>query len=566
MRTRGRIAFLTPAVFLAAILMSGSACSRGRGDPEEVLTGTVTSAEEGHMEGVLVSAKSEQRPITVTVVTDSRGRFSFPQDHLETGNYNISIRATGYELDRPIRVTVSANSTSTADLHLKKVNDFSLQLTSAEWLMSMPGSDNNKSALYRCVACHDLTPIMQSRYDEKTWPETIQKMQTFVPPSVQTSPVKNPEPPPAGGVDPEFVKFLASINLNRRTTWPFQLRKFPRPKGAQTRVIITEYNLPGPSLPHDAAVGHDGFIYYDDFQRPLIGRLDPKTGQTKEWNLPVLRPGYPEGLLTIKIDKNGDAWIPRFFQGCSLIRMNTKTEQMTTWSVPPQFNGNESRCGHVALGAPDGTIWMSDSGGRRMFKFDPATGAFQAFNSFPSYSLPKNAVSIETAGKKSTGHRTYGIGVDSKGNGYFADIAGGTIGEVDAKTGAVTLHPTPTPDSGPRRTFMDSTDHYWFGENYASKVGMFDTATKEIKEWVPPVPWNGAYPVARDRNGDVWTVGMSTDYVYRLNPTTGAFTYYLLPTLSANLRRVDIDNSTTPLAVWVAEVHQGKLAKIEPLQ
>jgi streptogramin lyase len=59
---------------------------------------------------------------------------------------------------------------------------------------------------------------------------------------------------------------------------------------------------------------------------------------------------------------------------------------------------------------------------------------------------------------------------------------------------------------------------------------------------------------------------MSTDYVYRLNPTTGAFTYYLLPTLSANLRRVDIDNSVTPLAVWVAEVHRGKLAKIEPLQ
>ena len=69
---------------------------------------------------------------------------------------------------------------------------------------------------------------------------------------------------------------------------------------------------------------------------------------------------------------------------------------------------------------------------------------------------------------------------------------------------------------------------------------------------------------AHDPDGDVWTVGMSTDYIYRLNPDTGAFIEYLLPTLSANLRKIDADNSATPVTIWVAEVHQGKLAKIEP--
>jgi len=552
-----------PFFCLAVLIANGS--SRGSGPSNQALSGTVTSVQEGRMEGVLVSAKSEQRPITVTVVTDADGRYSFARDHLQPGRYKLSIRATGYELAQPVHVAIGQNGTATTDLRLRPVADFSRQLTSAEWLVSMPGREENKSTLYRCVACHDLTPIVQSRYDEKSWPGTIERMQTFVPASVLTAPVENPEPPPPGRPDPQFVKFLASINLDGRTTWPFHLRKFPRPKGAETRVVITEYDLPGPSLPHDAAVGHDGFIYYDDFQRPLVGRLDPHTGQAKEWALPILRPGFPEGLLSIKIDNNGDLWIPRFFQGCTLIRMNTKTEQMTTWTVPAKYNGPESRCGHVALGAPDGTVWMSDSGGRRMFRLHPDSGAFETFNSFPGNSLPEGAVSIETAGRKSTGHRTYGIGVDSKGNGYFADIAGGTIGEIDAHTGHVTLHPTPTPDSGPRRTFMDNEDHYWFGENYASKVGMYDTNTKQMREWVPPVPWNGAYPVVRDGNGDVWTVGMSTDYVYRLNPTTGAFTFYLLPTLRANLRRVDIDNSVSPLAVWTAEVHRGKLAKIEPL-
>jgi virginiamycin B lyase len=517
------------------------------------------------MEGVLVSAKRSGSTITVTVVSDAGGHYSFPADRLSDGTYQLSIRAAGYQLTSASTVNIPKDGSATADLSLTRTTNLAPQLTSAEWLMSAPGKDSDKGTLYRCVACHDLAPVMQSRYDKNSWPATLQRMETWVPPSVLTSPVRTPTLPAPQPADKKFAQYLASINLNRRTKWPFELRTFERPKGAAAKVIITEYDLPGNlSLPHDAVVGHDGFIWYNDFQRALVGRLDPKTGETKEWNLPILKPGFPEGLLTIKIDKDGNAWIPRFFQGCTLVKLDTKTEKFTTWTVPEKYNGPESRCAHVALGAPDGTIWMSDSGARRMFKFYPKTGQFQAYDSFPGYTVDKNAPSIETAGRKSKGHRTYGIGVDSKGNGYFADIAGGTIGEVDAKTGHVTLYPTPTPDSGPRRTFMDSQDNYWFGENYASKVGMFDTNTKQFKEWTPPTPWSGAYPAIRDKNGEVWTVGMSTDYVYRLNPDTGAFVEYLLPTVSANLRKVDVDNSTTPVTVWVAEVHKGKLAKIEP--
>lgn len=533
--------------------------------PKLALDGVVKSSEEGSMEGVVVSAKRYGSTITTSVVSDSHGLYSFPADRLEPGTYQLSIRAVGYELKDAPPVNITAGSTAKADLVLTSSSNLSPQLTSAEWLESVPGTPAQKETLYRCVACHDLDPVMQSHYDEKAWPNTLRRMETWAPPSVLTSVVRSPSSPSGQAPDPQLARYLASINLNQRATWPFELHKFERPKGPATKVIITEYDLPGDlSLPHDAVVGHDGYIWYDDFQRALIGRLDPRTGQTKEWKLPILRPGSPEGLLTIKVDKDGNAWIPRFFQGCTLVKMDTKTEQFSDWTVPAKFNGPESRCGHVALGAPDGTIWMSDSGGRKMFKFDPAKGQFQTFDSFPGYSVDKNAPSIETAGRKSRGHRTYGIGVDSKGNGYFADIAGGTIGEVDAQSGRVTLYPTPTPDSGPRRTFMDKDDNYWFGENYSSKLGMFDTKTKEFKEWTAPTPWGGEYPAVRDKNGNVWTVGMSTDYVYRLNPDTGSFVEYLLPTLSANMRKIDVDNSTNPVTIWVAEVHKGKLAKIEP--
>ena len=43
------------------------------------LTGQVTSEAEGAMEGVVVSAKKAGSIVTVSVVTDAQGRYSFPE-------------------------------------------------------------------------------------------------------------------------------------------------------------------------------------------------------------------------------------------------------------------------------------------------------------------------------------------------------------------------------------------------------------------------------------------------------------------------------------------------------
>ncbi len=42
------------------------------------LNGQVTSAKEGAMEGVLISAKKDGSTVTTTVVSGSKGQFSFP--------------------------------------------------------------------------------------------------------------------------------------------------------------------------------------------------------------------------------------------------------------------------------------------------------------------------------------------------------------------------------------------------------------------------------------------------------------------------------------------------------
>ena len=60
-------------------------------DGAAALTGLVTSAQEGPMEGVLVTAKKAGSTVATTVVTDKDGRYSFPAARLEPGNYTIKI-------------------------------------------------------------------------------------------------------------------------------------------------------------------------------------------------------------------------------------------------------------------------------------------------------------------------------------------------------------------------------------------------------------------------------------------------------------------------------------------
>ena len=82
----------------------------------QALTGLVRSAEEGPMEGVLVSAQRANTPVTITVVSDASGRYSFPRTRLEPGRYTLRVRATGYDLEDPGPVEITATKTASADL------------------------------------------------------------------------------------------------------------------------------------------------------------------------------------------------------------------------------------------------------------------------------------------------------------------------------------------------------------------------------------------------------------------------------------------------------------------
>ncbi|MBI3550180.1 MAG: carboxypeptidase regulatory-like domain-containing protein [Elusimicrobia bacterium] len=515
------------------------------------------------MEGVLVSAKKKGSTITVTVVSDQEGRYRFPRARLAPGTYSIRIRATGYDLVGSPQPTVADSKVATLDLELAKAKNLASQLTNAEWLMSIPGSEPQKKFLLGCVGCHTLERIVRSNYDAEGFTGALRRMSTFSSASTPLSKQKRParDTDLIGEDKVKFQKsqaeFLASINLGAAKTWKYPLQVLPRPKGKATRAIITEYDLPRAVIqPHDVIVDSDGMAWYSNFGEQNMGKLDTKTGKVKEYVVPTVHKDVPTGALSIRFDRKGDLWLGLMYQG-AIAKFDRKTEKFQLWKMPAELNKSGTQ---VNMTSPmnydvDGKIWTQNNGASAVHRVDLKTGKWETWK--PYEKAPK-------------GHNIYDTVSDSQNNVYFTDLGNFSadgmedIGRIDAKTGEIAIYKTPTKNSGPRRGSMDAQDRFWFGEFRVNKIGMFDTNTKEFTEWIMNLPWSSPYDAELDKNGDVWTGSMFTDRISRLNPKTGEVIDYMLPR-STNVRRVFVDSSTTPVTFWVGSNHGASIVKLEPL-
>jgi virginiamycin B lyase len=549
------------AAVLALVLLVTNEVAPASAQSAAALAGQITSAEEGPMEGVLVSARKAGSTITVTVVSDARGTYSFPAARLEPGRYSLRIRAVGYDLEAPANVDVAAGTGATYDLKLRKTEDLAAQLSNGEWLTSFPGSDQQKNAMLGCVGCHTLERVARSAHKTDDFIHvTLPRMQGYVNQSIPQAPqLRRGERRMEERGDQRVQvyramgDFLASINLSSGPQWSYALKTLPRPKGRSTRVLITEYDLPRETIqPHDVIIDADGVAWYSSFGEQFLGRLDPKTGQASEYPVPMHKPGYPTGFLGLRTDKAGDLWLGNMYQA-TIVKFERKTETFKFWSLPSEQNIDAAQVNMVSPQSShvDGKVWSQNNGFAGVHRLDVATGKIETWEPF------KDA-------PKGEPHNIYDVVPDSANNAYFTDFRQKHIGRIDAKTGEVKLFAILTPSPALRRGQMDAQDRLWFGEYRGDKIGVFDTKTEKFTEWSMPTRWTNPYDVALDKNEDAWTGSMLNDRVVRLNTKTGDFTEYLLPR-STNIRRVFVDNSTTPVTFWVGSNHGASIIKLEPM-
>jgi len=553
--------------YFAAILLAGistiafHAASFAQSAP--ALRGEVRSAEEGAMGGVTVTATRDKSTISVTAITGDQGSYSFPADRLAPGTYGLTIRAVGYDLDGKATANVAAEQTATADLKLKKTRNLIAQLTSAEWLASWPGTDAEKRLVADCMSCHTLERIARSNHPAEEWVTIVPRMLRYAQNTTPLAPqMRTGESTGLLVQQPErlqrLAEYLASVNLSNSETFPYALKSLKRVSGKGTRAIITTYKLPKQTdQPHDVMGDPDGGIYFTYFGDPLLGRLDPKTGEVASYPIPILKEKAAKGALSLYHDHDGNFWVSLMYQAGGA-KFDKATKSFTMLPVAPEFNRESSQQAFVAPQSShvDGKLWVQDVASTSVYRVDLKTGKFENFKPYADIK-PDSPL----AGRP---HSIYEIFPDAQNNLYIADFSDRAIGRIDAKTGEYTFIQTPTDRSRPRRGEMDKEGRLWFAEYAVDNVAMLDTKTNRIQEWTVPTKWSLPYQAKIDKNGDLWTGGMASDRIARINTKTGDMVEYQLPA-NTNIRNLYIDDQTTPVSVWFGNNHGAAIVKLEPL-
>jgi virginiamycin B lyase len=97
-------------------------------------------------------------------------------------------------------------------------------------------------------------------------------------------------------------------------------------------MAIREYSLPhAASRPRRLALTPDNVVWYSDFGRGYLGRLDLATGEHKEWLSPSGPQSRPYGMIVAK----GAIWYNESSaKPNTIVRFDPQTEKFQSWAIP----------------------------------------------------------------------------------------------------------------------------------------------------------------------------------------------------------------------------------------
>ena len=337
-------------------------------------------------------------------------------------------------------------------------------------------------------------------------------------------------------------------------------RESPVDEAALGKAMYIEYHIPpdppgqgskapdyinigyrGRRVGQDVRFDRDGNVWLVDrgFPHRLV-KLDPRTGQQKDFLLPDPKNGHHEVL----IDRDGMIWLPEH-SGVQpstpkrLLGFNPKTEKFEHMIPMDPDNQVRNSIKWLQSQAIDskGNIYVGWIMGGALSKWDRATNKVSVFRIPTPHSIP------------------YGVVADRNDNIWIAMWSGGKITKFDTTTNQWTEFTPPTYPSQIRRLNVDSKNNIWAGIWAAGKrpgkLAKLDQATGRWTEYT--IPWHDAQPydMAEDADGYIWFADSPapdrTAAIGRFNPRDNTFTFYPKPQFGADTPKIQV---TRDGAVW----------------
>ena len=385
----------------------------------------------------------------------------------------------------------------------------------------LPDGSAKKLVQENCTICHNLRNLVLANKSAEDWDNTVDMM-------------KNAGAPITADQAKEIKQYLIA-----------SLPEGSRPKPAMIdgpiKVKFDIWNVPTPgSRPHDPLATPDGMIWWSGQFANVLGRLDPKTGEMKEFPIPVR--GGPHGLIN---DKDGNIWYGGYWGG-HIGKLDVKTGQFTYYPMPDP----KAKDPHTPLFDRDGYLWFSVQNGGFMGRLDPNTGDIKL---------------VQPAGAPD--QMPYALRFLSDGvTPWFSFWGTNKIASVDPKTFKVTEYVLPDAKTRIRRMGVTSDDMIWYGDWSNGKLSRFNPKTGAVKTWDGPSGPNSQPYGMTVINDVIWYVESNTrpNNLVRFDPKTEKFQTWQVPQGGGGIVRHMMPTRDGNIAMAMSGLSQVGIVEILP--
>ncbi|MGH2401062.1 MAG: virginiamycin B lyase family protein, partial [bacterium] len=277
--------------------------------------------------------------------------------------------------------------------------------------VTLPDGGGKDLVQAACTKCHGLNQITGSTgYTRDKWHELFATM------------IKLPDPQ------------AATVSQYLATHFPPKPGREPVLVSGPVTVTFKEWMVPTlGQRSRDPVQSPDGMIWWAGQYGSIVGRLNPRTGDMKEYPLP---PGTRPHSITA--DRAGMIWYMGNGNG-TVGKLNPANGEITVYAMPDPA----ARDPHTPIFDRNGVLWFTVQGGNFVGRLDPKTGSVTLKQPAAARSAP------------------YGIVIMSDGTPVFDLFGTNKIGTIDPKTMAITEYVLPE-GARPRRIAVDSKDIVWY--------------------------------------------------------------------------------------------------------
>jgi virginiamycin B lyase len=347
----------------------------------------------------------------------------------------------------------------------------------------LPDGPGKELAEANCNACHTLASRVGPGYTPEGW-NTVLRMMTN-----------------HGLSLPEDQIELLKTYLIR--AYPEKTKPAAAIIPGPVKISFAQWQAPTPgSRPHDPLAASDGSLWYTGQMANVLGRVDPESGNVREFALTTPHSG-PHGLVE---DTGGNIWYTA--NAASLIgKLDPKTGAVSEYNTP--LAGDP----HTLVFDNAGMLWFTMQNANRIGRLDPKT------------------LEIKLLTPPTANSRPYGMAINSKGIVFFVEFGANQVGSVDPDTMAIREYALPNAASRPRRIAITGDDMVWYSDYSRGYVGRLDPATGKVTEWPSPSgPKSEPYGISVI-DDVIWysESGSGPNTVVRFDPKTETFQSWAIP-------------------------------------